>query len=319
MTRRARLAVLGTAALLALAAMLACAWLLRDPEPTFRARRSHLAAVTEGAPTRDGASVEQEVRLRAASGLEITLGVRRPAAGDSGRRVLFLLLGGHQRGRDAGKFVGETRGAVIASLEYPYRGDPEAKGLAVVAQVPAIRQALFDTPPAVLLALDYLLARSDVDSARVELVGASFGAPFATIAAALDPRVTRLWLLQGGGEPYALFNRGLADDIGFAPARAAVAALATLLASGPRLAPERWIARVSPRPVVMINGLADDRIPRHAVETLYRAAREPKELTWLSAQHMQPNRPEVLRALAEAVLDRAARPAAVRDPGARSR
>ena len=59
--------------------------------------------------------------------------------------------------------------AVVAAIEYPYHGAPNPKGLAVVREVPAIRRAILDTPPAILLALDYLLAQRDVDSARVKL------------------------------------------------------------------------------------------------------------------------------------------------------
>src|SRR5690606_30650158 len=123
-------------------------------------------------------------------------------------RQLFVVLGGHERGKGAAALIGDTRGVIFASMEYPFDGDHRAKGLAVLAQVPAIRRALFDTPPAVSLALDYRLTRPDVDPTRVELMGASFGSPFATIAAARDQRVTRLWLAHGGGDTYAMIARG---------------------------------------------------------------------------------------------------------------
>lgn len=284
-------------------------WLLRDPEPRFDARRSALAAVTEGTVVPDGTATEQLVILRATSGLTFEIAVRRPAAPEhpdsATRRPLFFLLGGYERGRGAGALIGDTRGSIFASLQYPFDGDHRAKGLRVIAQVPAIRRAFYDTPAAVQLALDYLLQRADVDPTRVELVGASFGAPFATIAAARDARVTRLWLAHGGGDPYAMIEQGLKKEIAFAPARALVAGLATLLVSGPRFAPERWIAQVSPRPLVMLNAEEDERIPRRAVEILWNAAREPKELVWLPGRHMQGDRPEVLERLVEEVLRRA--------------
>jgi dienelactone hydrolase len=282
------------------------AWLLRDPEPYFLERRSAIAAVdTTSAAVVDDVE-EQDVSIRGENGFTVHLAVRRPAGADSVRRPLYLILGGHQRGRAAGALLGDTRGNVYASLEYPFEGNARAKGPALVAEVPAIRQALYDTPPAVMLALDYLLQRPDVDTARVELVGASFGAPFATIAAALDPRVTRLWIAHGGGEPYRLFEHGLRREIGFGPARMLVAGLATLLASGPRLAPEHWVARVSPRPVVMLNAEDDERIPRRSVDALWNAALEPRTQLWLPGQHMQGDRPEVLERLVQTMLDHVA-------------
>lgn len=288
-------------------ALLLCAagatfWLLRDPEPYFRERRSELIAIDSTAQVLDETAAVQDYTLLAKSELRVEIRVRRPPGVDSIRRPLYVILGGQRRGKEAGALIGETRGNIFASLEYPFHGDDRANGFALVRQAPAIRRALFDTPPAVMLALDYLLSRPDVDTTRVELVGASFGAPFATIAAALDPRVTRLWLAHGGGEPYQLINRGLEPEIGWRPLRALAAGTATLLASGPRMAPEKWIGRVSPRPVVMLNAEEDERIPRRSVDVLWNAAREPKQIIWLPGQHMQGNRPETLEQLVERML-----------------
>lgn len=294
-------------ALIGAAAMLA--WLLRDPVPYFEARRGQVTAVEEESTTDSAGVRETHLRLTSNTGQRIALAIRRPIPAaterDSSRRPLFLILGGHERGRGAGALIGDTRGAVFASLEYPFEGNHRAKGLEIVAQVPLIRRALYDTPPAVHLALDYLLARADVDSTRVELVGASFGAPFATIAAARDPRVTRLWLAHGGGDTHAMIDRGLEKEIPNRWLRAPVSHLANVLASGPRFTPERWIAQVAPRPVVMLNAEQDEKIPRRSVEILYAAALAPKELVWLPGNHMQGNRPDVLRRLVDAMMVRA--------------
>ncbi|MBX3133596.1 MAG: hypothetical protein KF689_09460 [Gemmatimonadaceae bacterium] len=298
--------IAAAAGVLALTALGTRAWLLRDPVPYWDARRGTLAAVELGEIRLDGRTEEQDIRVVGSSGLGIELAIRRPMAPDSAtRRPLFLVLGGHERGKGAAALIGDTRGAIFASLQYPYDGDHQAKGLAVVLQVPKIRRALYDTPPAVHLALDYLLSRPDVDPARVELIGASFGAPFATIATARDPRVTRLWLAHGGGDVRAMIDRGLEKEIGNAILRAPVTSLANLLASGPRFTPERWVAAVAPRPLVMLNATEDEKIPRRSVELLYAAAGEPKELVWLPGEHMQGNRPEVLQRLIDAVLARA--------------
>ncbi len=298
--------VVGGLKVIALGAM--AAWLLRDPTPTFDARRSTLARAEVGPVTSDGVTSEQDVRIVASSGLSFEVAIRRPAAPEAvvARRQLFVVLGGHERGKGAAQLIGDTRGAIFASLEYPFDGNHRATGLAVLGEVPAIRRALYDTPPAVSLALDYLLARPDVDSTRVELVGASFGAPFATIAAARDHRVSRLWLAHGGGDTYALIARGLEREITNAPLRAGVAHLGNLLASGPRFTPEKWVGQVAPRPLVMLNAEEDEKIPRRSVDLLYAAAGEPKELVWLPGKHMMGSRPEVIEQLIAAVQARAA-------------
>jgi hypothetical protein len=310
---------LSLAAVTAVAVCAAAAlWLLRDPEPYFRARRAPMTRFLEDSIVPDGAHTEQDVVVTARNGLRVELRVRRRAEGDAAasasrithhpspitRLPVFVLLGGHMHGKESASLIRETGPRIVASVSYPFDGNERAVGLAVVREVPAIRRAIFDTPPATMLALDYLLQRADVDSTRVELVGASFGAPFAPIVAALDRRVTRLWLVQGGANPYALINVGLREEIPWPPARAAVAGLANLLASGPRFDPARWVARVSPRPVMMVNTTGDERVPRQTTEALWAAARDPKEIVWLPGLHMQPNRPDVLGALIGAVFSR---------------
>lgn len=161
-------------------------WMLRDPEPVFARRSGPLAAVDtlpRADHERDGTLV---LRLRAETGLAATLAVRPavlgPTAGevaptadatdatdaagapDTGRHPLVLILGGQQRGRGAVALVDSIPGVVLAALDYPYEGNPAPRGLvATLAQVPAIRRAFYDTPPAVSLALDHLLQRPDVD------------------------------------------------------------------------------------------------------------------------------------------------------------
>lgn len=139
--------IAAAAGVLALTALGTRAWLLRDPVPYWDARRGTLAAVELGEIRLDGRTEEQDIRVVGSSGLGIELAIRRPMAPDSAtRRPLFLVLGGHERGKGAAALIGDTRGAIFASLQYPYDGDHQAKGLAVVLQVPKIRRALYDTP-----------------------------------------------------------------------------------------------------------------------------------------------------------------------------
>ena len=69
--------------------------------------------------------------------------------------------------------LGETPGVVVAALSYPFAGSPRPDALTFLRDIPRIRGAFLDTPPAVMLALDYLLKRSDVDTTRVGAIGVS--------------------------------------------------------------------------------------------------------------------------------------------------
>jgi len=281
----------------------------RDPTSRFLDRHSHLAKVTVArAQVVDGHVVEF-VRLGAASGLVVDLLIKSPLpdhdidASLPGRRPALLLLGGHVTGRDAVRLIPDTRGTVVAAMSYPYRGEHRLNGLQIVRHVPAIRGAVLDTPPAVMLALDYLASRSDVDPRRIEGVGVSLGAPFMVIAGALDPRLGRVWSIHGSAGSYGPLAANLERTIHFAPARAAVAALASLLISGPRLAPERWVGRIAPRAFVMLNARDDEQMPRPFVERLYESAGEPKSMIWVPGGHVRA-KPEIVRPLIDTVLAR---------------
>jgi dienelactone hydrolase len=288
------------------------AYLLRDPLPRFLARRSSLDTVTEGAPMLDRGYEIQQVRLVATSGLAVELTTRRAIEDSTGRLPLVVVLGGHHTGRDAVRLLGDTRGTVVAAVSYPFTGDPRPDAATFLREIPAIRQAFLDTPPALMLALDYLLRRSDVDSTRVEAVGVSLGAPFVSIAGALDTRFTRVWVLHGSGGSFAPLERNMRRTIRFAPVRIVAAALANVIIAGPRLAPERWVPRIAPRPFVMVSAEGDERLPRAAVESLYRSAGEPKTLVWMPGRHVHADT-ATIRQLADIVLAR------VRAPGAPAR
>ena len=295
--------LLSTAVAATLVSSAVC-FLTRDPSEWFRARRAGALVVHEGDAAVEGGSILQPIRLRAASGLEVELTLRRQLA-DTGRRLpLALILGGHVRGREAAQLVGETPGIAVAAISYPFSGDVRPSRAQFLRQLPLIRRAFHDTPPALMIALDYLLARPDVDPTRVEGIGVSLGAPFMTIAGALDPRFSRVWAIHGSGGAFAPLEASMRSTIPFAPLRAVAAGVASVIIAGPRLAPERWAMRISPRPFIMVNARDDERMPLESVRALYTAAAEPKEMIWMDGGHVHGDAPTI-RALVAIVLQRA--------------
>jgi fermentation-respiration switch protein FrsA (DUF1100 family) len=302
--RRVGVALAGLLVVTAAALM----YLMRDPRPRFADRRGQLKDAEVIAGAADSLHQVDLVQLRSTSGLAVELAIKRPrrttpGGVDSLRRPLVILLGGHRTGRNAVNLIEDTRGTVVAALSYPFDGNHRVKGLAIVAEVPAIRRAILDTPSAVLLALDYLASQPFVDPARIEAVGVSLGAPFVTIAAALDERIRRVWIVHGTGGVYTPLEFNLRRQLGSRAASVPIAALAAVLISGPRLAPERWIPLIAPRPVVMINATDDARLPRASIESLYRAAGEPRERVWVTGGHVR-SEAEAVRPLVALVLDR---------------
>lgn len=292
----------GLAAALLITTLALAAWLLRDPSPRFAERRSTLARVEAGEAIVEDGSRFQSARLVASSGLAVTLTMRREVT-DTGRLPLVVILGGHVTGAEAARLVGRTPGVMVAAVSYPFEGDPRPGKLTFLKQIPTIRRAFLDTPPALSLALDYLLQRPEVDRHRVEALGVSLGAPFITIAGALDARFTRVWAIHGSGGSYAPLEANMKRTIPNAAVRAVAAGVANVIIGGPRLAPENWAPHIAPRPFVMVNASDDERMPRHAVDALYASAKEPKELIWMSGGHIHADQPTIQR-LVSIVMDR---------------
>jgi dienelactone hydrolase len=113
-------------------------------------------------------------------------------------------------------------------------------------------------------AVDVLIERG-VNSNRVGLVGFSRGAQLAFIAGAVERRFGAVVAVIGGHFDFR--------ETGHLPAAC----------------PANYIGRISPRPLLMVNGNADpDYIRATAVEPLERLARDPKEMIWLETGHLLP-------------------------------
>jgi fermentation-respiration switch protein FrsA (DUF1100 family) len=124
--------------------------------------------------------------------------------------------------------------------------------------------------------------------------------PFAVIAAAADNRFKNVALIYGAGDLAAVVAVNLLDQPRVL--RPAIAWFATRPVR--EFAPERFAALVSPRPIVMVNGLEDPQMPRAAVETLYDAALQPKSIVWLRTGHLMPADTVLIRALVDTALAR---------------
>lgn len=247
----------------------------------------------------------ESVRLQADTGLAVSLRVLRPA-NDDRPLPLMVVLGGHRTGQDAVDLVGDPGEVVVAALDYPYEG-PSSSIRGLRAFLPALRlmqRALLDTPPAVSLALDWLVTQPWVDPEQVELVGVSLGTPFVAVAGALDERFRRVWIIHGGAGNQGWIEYNLGSRVPSEFWRPLTARVLHVLAYGTSFDTEDWVARISPRPLIVIGATDDERLPRHKVEQLYAAAGEPRELLWTEGAHVDPRRPEIVQALLAMVRER---------------
>jgi len=259
----------------------------RDHLSAFERRAGSLAVVDTVEHVRTpGFPPEHRVELQLANdrGLGLRGRVLYPES-PRARLPAVLLLAGVETGRDAAGLTPITVPAIQMSVDYPYDGPMWFEPGELLRAAPELRSSLFDAAAACLLAVDYLATNPLVHPDSIFVVGCSFGAFFGPIVAAARSEVDGLVILQGGGglRPLIRANmRWAGVESGVEP----IAVLGAVVLHP--FEPTRWVGRVSPRPVTLVNSRGDARIPLDTVERLFAAAREPKRLVWVDSGHLHP-------------------------------
>lgn len=238
------------------------------------------------------------------------------AASNPSAELSVLILGGVGTQRRAAEIVPCPPGVTVLALDYPYRGDRRPTRSNLFTGLPAIRKASSATPRGVRAAIRYLATRPGADPRGVLVIGASFGGSYVLRAVHdlprrrdgaghdLGPRDVRATaiLYWGAGQPdmarYRMRERPLWE-------RELVAAGLWLFFND--LEPERTVAAVSPRPLLLVNGEHDEFVSRAAALRLRAAARPPVEQVWLASEHLQPTAEELLQRLVTVTLEWLAR------------
>ena len=260
-------------------------------------RQGQVAAVDTEVSTTAYGQQSLSVRLTSDSGLEVFFRVVRSAASSRPQPVL-IVLGGHRTGSDAVELFGDVGQHAVVGIDYPYDGPQKVKGALPIAKtIPKARQAFLDTVPAVSLVVDWLVEQSWVDRRRIFLIGASLGVPFATTATGRDQRIAGLILVHGAADNRQWLQTQVARRIDTEILHYPLATVLHWLAYGPVLDTREHIARVSPRPVLIIGAKEDERTPAGQSELLFEAAGEPRRLRFTAGQHIQPNRKEIIAEL----------------------
>ncbi|MDJ0698555.1 MAG: hypothetical protein QNJ07_01760 [Woeseiaceae bacterium] len=279
-------------------------WHLATPQVDYLLERRGVLTGAEVSDAETDAGVSQYASLSSSTGLAVDLRVLRPA-GDDPLPVL-IMLGGHDTGRDAVDLVGEPDGVAFVALDYPYTADHHPDGFwESLAIVDDVQRAFLDSPPALSLALDWLLEQPWVDPDRVNLIGLSLGVPFTAPAGALDERFSRVFLLHGGGDNLEWVMHVGRKSIENEALRRLVARGALLLVYGNTFDTVHWIAETAPRPVVLVMARDDDYVPEAAQRPLEELAESDHvELIWTEGLHIGPERTFELQQLLRTVLAR---------------
>jgi hypothetical protein len=292
--------------------LLVVGWLLLPalPEPDFLSRKGTLLSATETGEWSVPDGRIREIHLTSSSGLEVDLALRTPSD-PLPERPLLIMLSGQETGRKAVELLPDTRGIAVAALSYPFGTIPHRDMVSLMLSLRGIQRGILDTPPAVMLATDYLVNRPGLDPGRVELAGISFGAYIAAVPAALDQRIERLWLIHGSGNPQRVIEAAIRNRVGNEELRQGMAWLLATTASAHHLSPEYWVSRIAPRPLIVVNASDDSTVPSEAVDVLHDALQPPFEILWSPGDHVHPKRPETIAYITELLFERISVPGAV--------
>jgi dipeptidyl aminopeptidase/acylaminoacyl peptidase len=134
-------------------------------------------------------------------------------------------------------------------------------------------------------ALDFLYSRKEVDKTHFCLLGFSGGAAVSAYTTARDPRVSTVAICACPADFRSLRQRqtpldtiqrfrqfGAIRDRDFPPS------IEEWQRGFETVSPIDWVDRISPRPLLLVHGDADELIPLEHAHRLYQKARQPKEL-----------------------------------------
>jgi dienelactone hydrolase len=212
--------------------------------------------------------------------------VHEPAKPFPGVIVLDITAGDQKLSRIISTHLAQNRiGALFVQMAYYGQRRPPGSDLRLLTPnyqhtMTAVRQTVLD----IRQATAWLEARPEIDSRRLGVLGTSLGSFMGSLAAEMEPKLSRVAVLLGGGglvdayydDPRAETFRRLWETLGGTKEK-----LADLIAPAD---PITCAANLKDRRVLIIAGKRDDIVPPKAAEALWKATGQQK-IIWYDCTH----------------------------------
>ncbi len=132
-----------------------------------------------------------------------------------------------------------------------------------------IAQTVFD----LRRGIDFLKTRAEIDSRRIGFFGISLGGIIGTVFCAVDQRIkVPVITLAGGGLHLAFKFKAFTD--------------ATKIYFS-IIDPINFVARIAPRPLLMLNASKDEIVPPFTTKAMFKKAKQPKKIIWYPTKHRE--------------------------------
>jgi dienelactone hydrolase len=190
--------------------------------------------------------------------------------------TVILLHGGVAVGKDFpwNNVVAETTvraGWRVLAIDMKYYGERktdlltnfslEEKTEKLYNNPPTYRDWVIQTVKDVSRSFDFLVQQKGADPEKISLMGLSRGAVVGTIAGAVEKRLRAIMLYHGGHSQKGIQHMPVA-------------------------CPANYVGRISPRPLLMVNGTKDSIFEKDtAILPLFDLAKEPKKIIWTEGGH----------------------------------
>ncbi len=182
-------------------------------------------------------------------------------------------------------------GYAAAAIDAQYHGERQREGKNMYsADTNETINAFVQTIVDVRRLIDHLETRTDLDGSRIGLAGGSMGGLLGAIAVGVEKRIDVPVLIVAGGNMQILVGQSQLDQV--QRIRAELERTGRTVGQAAMelecIDPINFVDRISPRPLLMINGLKDDIVPTASNRALYAKAKEPKKIIWYNTGHDVP-------------------------------
>ncbi|MFH1539371.1 MAG: alpha/beta hydrolase [bacterium] len=183
-------------------------------------------------------------------------------------------------------------GIAVLAPEPQYHGERKRENRRinsghVFTTVRAIRQTILDFRRG----LDFLETREEINQDAILYIGGSMGGILGAVICGVDKRIDACVLTVAGGTWTMMSEKNPLDPDAAELnefRRANNLTWNDMQKFFDPVDPVNYIAEISPRPLLMVNGKNDIIVPLRASKNLYNHAKEPKEIWWLDHGHFLP-------------------------------